>query len=190
MIYCMHAVAFIIRIRPWWPYDSVWPTCHQYSHCPLIALHRNASVAFEEAPSCVLSSNARDDEAMKDRPMGEISCELNGLALNMDDFLLCAHAFSPAVKRIEWLPPLAIIPDSSLQSIGALLAQIGRIARHTLPYAVPDRVCRPLWALLVPSIAHGQGSVIPMSRFRGAGKGNNGDNGHFPLLTVILVPEL
>lgn len=95
--------------------------------------------------------------------MGEISCEfvvyaLNGLALDMDDFLLCAHAFSPAVKRIECCP-LAIIPDSSLQSICALLAQIDRIARRTLPYAFPDRVSRPSWAILVPSIAHARSGL-------------------------------
>lgn len=54
------------------------------------------SDAFEEAPSCVLSSDAR----MSRNRWGEISREYpvvgtveRTVLLHMDDFLLCAHAF-------------------------------------------------------------------------------------------------
>ena len=85
-----HAVA---SFRPD-AYDKVWSTIK----APLSA-HRATGMlsgAFEEAPSCVLSSDAR----MSRNRWGEISCEHHVCGtvertrlLHMDGFLLCAHAF-------------------------------------------------------------------------------------------------
>jgi hypothetical protein len=119
-----HAVA---SFRPD-AYDKVWSTIN----APLSA-HRATGMlsdAFEEAPSCVLSSDAR----MSHHRWGEISREYpvvgtveRAVLLHMDDFLLCARAFMDGGEaNCHWQLCLIRRGETTFRGIAALLSQNGR----------------------------------------------------------------